>query len=192
MTIRNNATAVRRMRTLSRRNQRGFTLVELMIASVIIAIGIALVYAGVKTYMAKDRANTEGKELTPIFTNIQAKYSQRANYSGVTCAGLINLGVFPDVRQATATTLTNRWGGSITCSVGTITSTNDVVNLTYTNVPEAECKDIVPMIEDAVRVVSVGGATVKSDNVQTDLDALGTACKAGGQNNSVVYSIGKA
>jgi len=192
MTIQTNQLQPRSRNVLSRRHQAGFTLTELMIAAVIIAIGIALVYSGVKAYMAKDRANTEGKELPTIFTNIQSKYSQRANYSGATCAGLINLGVFPNVRVATPTTLTNRWGGAITCAVGTVTATNDVLNLSYTMIPEAECKDIVPMIEDAVRVVTVGGTTVKADNAQTDLDALGTACKAGGQNNSIVYSVGKA
>jgi len=181
-----------RGRSLKTRQQGGFTLVELMIAAVIIAIGIAVVYSGVKAYMAKDRANTEAKELPPIFTNIQAKFAQRANYSGATCAGLINLGVFPAVRIATPTTLSNRWGGAITCSVGTVTATNDVVNLSYTMVPEAECKDLVPMVEDALRVVTVGGTTVKADNAQTDLDALGAACKAGGQSNTIVYSVGKA
>ncbi|MGN5477585.1 hypothetical protein ACTMU2_13850 [Cupriavidus basilensis] len=43
-----------------------------------------------------------------------------------------------------------------------------------------------------MRVVTVGGTSVKANNAQTDMTALGTSCAAGGVANSVVYTIGKA
>ena len=175
-----------------KRQQGGFTLVELMIVTVLLAVAIAVVYLGVSSYMAKDRTNQEAKELPTIFANIQAKYSQRSNFTGATCTGLINLNVFPQSRLATATTLVNRWRGNITCAVATLTTASDVLNLTYTNVPATECGDLIPMVEGYVRVITVGGTTVKADNALTDLDALGTACQAGGQNNTIVYSVPKA
>ncbi|WP_167884674.1 prepilin-type N-terminal cleavage/methylation domain-containing protein [Cupriavidus oxalaticus] len=56
-----------------RKQQGGFTLVELLIAAVLLALGIAGIYKGVSDYMSNDRANREMKELPAIITAIQQK-----------------------------------------------------------------------------------------------------------------------
>lgn len=174
-----------------RKQQGGFTLLELMIAAVLLALGIAGIYKGVTDYMSNDRANREMKELPTIITAIQQKYAQRQNYAGATTAGLINLGVFPQ-SWVSGATLQNRWGGTVTVGTATLVSANDALTLTFTQMPQAECADVIPGIEQSVRVVTVGGTSVKANNAQTDMTALGTACAAGGVANTVVYTIGKA
>lgn len=174
-----------------RQQQGGFTLVELLIAAVLLALAIAGIYKGVADYMSNDRANREMKELPAIITAIQQKYAQRQNYAGATTAGLINLGVFPQ-SWVNGNTVQNRWGGTVTVGTTTLVSANDALTLTFTQVPQAECTDVIPGLEQSVRVVTVGGTSVKDNNAQTDLTALGTACRAGGTSNSIVYTIGKA
>ncbi|SOZ17224.1 type 4 pilus major pilin [Cupriavidus taiwanensis] len=174
-----------------RKQQGGFTLVELLIAAVLLALGIAGIYKGVSDYMSNDRANREMKELPSIITAIQQKYAQRQNYAGATTAGLINLGVFPQ-SWVVGATVQNRWGGTVTVGTATLVSANDALTLSFTQVPQAECADVIPGVEQNVRVVTVGGTSVKANNAQTDMTALGTACAAGGVSNTVVYTIGKA
>lgn len=174
-----------------RQRQGGFTLVELLIAAVLLALAIAGVYKGVADYMSNDRANREMKELPAIITAIQQKYAQRQSYAGATTAGLINLGVFPQ-SWVIGNTLQNRWGGTVTVGTATLVAANDALTLTVTQVPQAECTDVIPGLEQSVRVVTVGGTEVKPNNAQTDMTALGTACAAGGAANTIVYTIGKA
>ncbi|QBY55983.1 hypothetical protein E0W60_33535 (plasmid) [Cupriavidus oxalaticus] len=51
-------------------------------------------------------------------------------------------------------------------------SANDALTLSFTQVPQAECADVIPGVEQNVRVVTVGGTSVKANNAQTDRTAL--------------------
>ncbi|AMR78618.1 type 4 pilus major pilin [Cupriavidus nantongensis] len=174
-----------------RNNQGGFTLVEMLIAAVLLALAIAGIYKGVADYLANDRANRELKELPAVIAAIQQKFAQRQSYAGATTAGLVNLGVFPE-SWVIGNTVQNRWGGTVTVATTTLVSANDGLTLTFTQVPRAECTDVVPGMEQSVRAVTVGGTPVKANNAQTDIMLVGNACAAGGASNTIVYTIGKA
>jgi len=170
--------------------QSGFTLTELAVVTVIGAVLIGASLKPVQGMIADSRANSEIQELSVVIPKIQNKYFNKSDYTGVTTAGLANNGIFRKERVS-GTSLVNRWGGAITVAVATTTTTNDSVTLTYTKVPEQECKGIIPQLDNIVRIVTVGGTSVKADGAGTDIDALGTQCVAGGSNNTVVYTVGK-
>lgn len=179
----------------ARKRARGFTLVEL---GIVVAIGAAIVGVGIAVVpgiLASNRVNAEVSELPAIVSNIQRAYSNQPNLTGVTLPTLIRHGVFPESRArrgvggGTAdTTATNRWGGSITVA-GTSTLTGGMT-LVYDQVPSAECRELVPALSSAVRIIEVGSTVVKADGGTVNMDTLGTACNAAAVT-TVRYSFSK-
>lgn len=173
--------------------QSGFTLVELgivvAIAAVIIGIGLVVV----PSVLAATRANGEISDLPAISTKIQRAFANQPNFSTPTTASmavLVNLRVFPE-NMVSGTTVTNRWGGSLTAAVSTLQTANDSVTLTDTNVPGPECNQVVQGIDRSYRQIKVNATTVKADgDAQVNLATLGTACNAAG-NNAIAVTFGK-
>ncbi|MDR6398065.1 type 4 pilus major pilin [Herbaspirillum seropedicae] len=173
-------------------NQEGSLLLDIAVGAVILSVLAAGIVYGVPALMATWRAGDEVKELPVAVTRAQKKFANRPTFAGLTTAVAISNDLFPKKRVTSSTVLTNRWGGTITASTASLTTTNDVGVYTYTNVPAQECKDMIPDMEDTFRVVTVGGTTVKADGAQTDLDQLGTACDAGGSANTIAFTFPKA
>lgn len=171
--------------------QRGFGIIEIGIVLVIVGILLAVTLSYVRGVLADNRANDELKELPMVITRIQKLYNNRPNFNALTQTALISNGTFPQERITSPTVLNNRWGGAITAAVSTLTNPDDAVTLTYTRVQEAECKAIIPQIENYVRTITVNGVSVKADGAQVDLAALGTQCVAGGTTSTIVYQISK-
>lgn len=182
--------------------QKGFTLVEL---GVVVAVGATILVISlgvVPSVLANNRANAEMQEVPGIATNIQKIYLNAPTYVGATLDAVIRLNAFPSSRvtipASGAATATNRWGGAVTMSVATLTSTNDIVRLVYSNVGSSECKTVIGGIAGLARRIVVdsansgtsgAGTTVKPDAGALDITALGTAC--GTTANSITYDIGK-
>lgn len=174
------------------RRQRGMTLVETMIA---IAIGLIIVAVGIKGVrgaMADSRSTDEVGDLPKIFSNLQKVYAQRPSFAGATQAIFVNNNAFPDSMVTSGSTnVTNRWGGAVTVAVTSIGGgTNNALTYETTGVPSAECSNVIPQLENVVRIVTVNGTSVKADKNPTDLSALGTACSAG-VSSDVIYTISK-
>lgn len=189
-------------RNVWRAAQRGFTMVELGVVVAIAAAILVIALTVVPTILANNRANAEMQELPSVISNIQKAYSNAPTYNGATLDAVIRLNAFPNERVtvpgAGAATASNRWGGAITMTVGTITTANDITRLVYAGVPERECKSVIQGIANLTRRVYVdssngatagGGTIVKGDGAQLDLAALGTAC--GTSPNSITYDVGK-
>lgn len=184
------------MKTLSlhrrARRQKGMTLVETMIA---IAIGLIIVAVGIKGVsgaMSDSRSTDEVGDLPKIFTNMQKVYGQRASFSGATQAIFVNANVFPtSMTTSGSTNVTNRWGGAVTVAVTAIAGgTNNALTYETTGVPSSECNNVIPQLDNVVRIVTVNGTSVKADKNPTDLAALTTACSASASND-VIYTISK-
>lgn len=181
------------MKLKMKKRQSGFTLVELgivvAIAAVIIGIGLVVV----PSILASTRANGEISDLPAITTKIQRSFANQPNYSSPTAATmpvLINLRVFPE-SEVNGTTVNNRWGGTITAAVDTLKTAGDAVTITETNLPQAECVQVIQGVDRSYRKIAVNGTGVKADGeAQIHLDTLGTACGTGG-NNSIALTFGK-
>lgn len=169
--------------------QRGFTLIELGIVVVIGSILLAVALSIATTVLADNRANDELKEVPLIVTRIQKLYNNRANFTGLTTALAISQNSFPANRVTSTTTVTNRWGGTITVAPATMVTASDAVTATYTNVPKSECLAVLPQLDSSMRTMTVGGTSTKADGVPTDLTALGTQCALA--PTTVVYTFSK-
>lgn len=173
----------------SKRNVKGFTLIELSIVIIVGALLLAVALVIARSVLADNRANDELKELPVIITRVQKLYANRPNFAGLTTTLAIAQNVFPDSRVASTTTVNNRWGGTITMAPVTIASANDAVDATYTLVPKSECLAVIPQVENNMRTITVGGTVVKADGALTDLTALGTQC--GTSPTTIVYRFSK-
>lgn len=184
-----------------KRRQSGFTMVELGVVVAIAAVILVIALTVVPRVLANNRANAEMQELPSVISNIQKDYSNAPTYNGATLDSVIRLDAFPPERvtvpAAGAATATNRWGGAVTMSVGTISSANDIARVVYAAVPERECKSVIQGVSNLTRRIYVdnangatagAGTIVKADGAQLDLTALGTAC---GSVNSITYDVGK-
>lgn len=181
-----------RIKRLSiKRNQRGYTLVELAIAGAIIALLIYGVVKLVSGVIADHRANAELSELPMVITKMQKVYGNRSSFAGATQATFVNNNSFPvDWVVTGSTNLVNRWSGPVTVAVTTIGGVaNNAIALTSGSVPDSECKSVVPGMDDSVRTTTVNGAVVKQDGQPSDPALVGTSCA--NTTNTIVYTFSK-
>lgn len=186
----------------TRTAQQGFTLVELI---VVIAIGFGIIFYAlnkVPQVLANSRSSGEISELPTITSEMQRIAANRPNWSTFTLDAMVRNNAFPDNRTTVPTsgsaTATNRWGGPITFTSGTISTTGDIARITSAGVPMRECKTVVVGVAQTFRRVYVdpansgtagAGTAVKADGAAVDENAVGTACS--GQSNSITYDLGK-
>lgn len=182
--------------------QSGFTLMELII---VVAIGFGIVFFAmtkIPQLMANSRASGEISELPGIAAEMQRIAANRPNWSTFTLDSMIRNNAFPDNRvtipTSGASTAQNRWGGSISFATATITNTGDIARITYTAIPERECKTVVLGVAQVFRRVYVDGANtatagagtiVKADGAAVNEAAVGTACS--GEVNAVTFDLAK-
>jgi prepilin-type N-terminal cleavage/methylation domain-containing protein len=173
-----------------KKRQSGFTLVELgmVVAIGAIIIGIGLVV--VPSILASTRANAEISELPTVVTKIQRSFQNQPNYSLVSQSTIAGLKAFPDA-QVSGTTITNRWGGTVTVAPATLVTADDAVALTSTQIPTAECLQLGQGVEGTMRQISIAGVVVKADGTSaTDPAKLGTQCNSA-STVTIVYTFGK-
>lgn len=183
------------MKFTLKKSQKGFTLVELGIVVAIAAIIIGIGLVVVPSILASTRANAEISELPTVATKITRAYANQPDFSAITTAGVIDLGAYQAASvNRTAGTITNRWGGNVTVASDTLVNADDVVSLTYTNIPTAECLQIGQGVEGAMRQISVTGTAetvVKADGESAaNPTTLGTACNSAARV-SMTFTFGK-
>jgi len=176
-----------------KKHQAGFTLVELgivvAIAAVIIGIGLAVV----PSIVSSIRANGEVSDLPTLSTKIRTAWANQPTYgtSGTSITTeAISLNVFPTARVTSSTTVSNRWGGSITVAAGTLNTAGDAQVITETDVPQTECTLVVEGVDQSFPVITVNGTSVKANGAsQVTLATVGTACVSG--TNTLAFTAGK-
>lgn len=170
--------------------QRGYSMIEIAIGTVIVGLLLAVTISYVRGIIADNRANDELKEIPLVQSRLTKMYANRADFATITTAVAISNNVFPPERVTSPTVLNNRFGGAITIAPATTTVANDSVAMTYTGMGESECKSIIPQLENSMTRIMVGSTAVKaSATADVDFAALGTACVP---NVTVVYTFKKS
>jgi prepilin-type N-terminal cleavage/methylation domain-containing protein len=194
---------IRNNRAAGKAQQGGFTLVELI---AVIAIGFGIIFLAltkVPQLLANTRASGEITELPGITAEMQRIAMNRPNWSTFTLDSMIRNNAFPESRVtipagAGAATAQNRWGGAITFAPAQITNTGDIARITYSAVPQRECKAVALGVAQVFRRVYVDGANsgtagagtlVKGDGLRVDEAQVGTACS--GEVNSITFDLAK-
>jgi Tfp pilus assembly protein PilX len=171
------------------RKQRGnalvFTLLALVIGAVVVAVGL-------NQYNQSERAGSIQSvvtEVTTIIGSAKANDGQIA-YSGLTTAIAVGGGTIPRDRHTSTSTAKNKFSGDITL-VDNNATTQGTAILTYANVPQDQCKEIVMGTQSLARQVQVAGTDVKALDSTINPATLNTQCLSANAV-SIAWIIGRA
>jgi Tfp pilus assembly protein PilE len=179
----------------SRTHQGGFLSVELGLVLLVVAI---LIVGAVALYSNNLRQTSIGSNITDI-QNIasvaKANYGNSNQYGSVTTAIAVRSHIVPaTLRNGNLATATNKFGTAITFVSANGTGTNDLLTLTWGNVPSSQCAEIVTGSEGSMRRITVAGTVVKPLDGKLAVDTLSTACEANTSDGNVVvlFDIGRS
>ncbi|WP_058048785.1 type 4 pilus major pilin [Janthinobacterium sp. Ant5-2-1] len=176
----------------NRRRQAGDFMLSLVVALIVVAIFLGKVFMNYRDTSRNEQNTAFTSSITTIAGALQKNFGQNNMYGSLTTAIAVKSGAFPrNLRDGTADTASNLWGGTLTVVPGTITANNDVANLAATKVPSGQCYDIVSATQSVARRITVGSSTVKAADATLDVAALSTACEAA-SDVTVTWAIGRS
>lgn len=176
--------------------QKGNFLVTATIAIGVMAIVSLGAMKGIDKYQDAKVGNVI-QELTDL-RNETTKYGQAigepfdaTNASLSTLAGLN----FWSRKQITGSggslKVTNEWGGLITVAVGSINTTGDSLEFTYTGVNTYGCKALGTKIDSIASRITVGGVDVKQPGAKTNAATLVDQCDLASDNGSMTFALAR-
>lgn len=165
-----------------RSNQRGFTLIEIMVVLVIGIIVIAVAAGGIGRAFSSNEATTETRNINDLMANIQTLKGQNG-YSDISMELLARVDGIPTslTNSDTGDEVRNSWNGVVDVSGDANSFT-----ISYAGVPESAC------IQLATKIAEAGAMSVEA-NEQTVLDAANAADQcSSGNNNGLNFTYGVA
>lgn len=172
------------------RNTKGFTLVELMIVIVLGGLVIAVAIAAAPRIKAHINGNKDMADIPDVVSNIQAHYSLKPSYAGLTNTIANSYKLVPDDMNGGAGTIINRYGGVVTLAPATVTVANDSFTYSTGGVPSRVCLKIVPQLAPQFLNLSVNGTVVKATGGTLDETAAATQCNSG-EANTLLFTASK-
>ncbi|PKO59013.1 MAG: hypothetical protein CVU24_16155 [Betaproteobacteria bacterium HGW-Betaproteobacteria-18] len=176
--------------------QRG---VSLPLIAIILAVSLLLAIAALiygPRYIQQTKADNDVTAIQDLKGQV-VKYGGRVGVftaANSSLAVLVGQGLFPrSVVGGTqaAPTVTNEWGGRVTVAVGTVNTAGDSIVFTRTAVPEVGCTLVGTSLDDLAETVVIGATTTKTPGARSNAAAVNTACRAGGNNNTMVVTIAR-
>jgi len=171
--------------------QRGLTMVELSVVLVIAALLIAAVFTALRANQRRVEVRDNQALITQIASDLQGKFGRTGQYANTNLALAIQSRAIPEeLRIGTGTTAQNGYGGLLALAPVNCTVANDCIDLTWAQVPQTQCMDLVIGTQNVARRISVNAVVVKPLDGQLNLGTLATNCEAAGIV-PIVYSIGR-
>lgn len=172
--------------------QRGVSIVSVLLGLVISAGVLAVVFNQYQDSQRKSRIEAATSEIVGMIAEAQKTYGTANQYGAVTTAVAVQGGVVPPrLRIAGTNTAQNRYNGAVTFAPATITSANDSLTLTYNNVTNIDCQDLILSSERLTRRVAVGATVVKPNDGVVNVATMATACDAAATAN-IAFTFGRS
>ena len=193
-------------RLAARKNQKGYSIIELSIALAIVSIILVTALTGVQRILRSNKVNEDLKGLNLAASKIGVMLSNVQSTNGITQANLVALRVFEDFRVNTATnTVTNAFGGNITVApntnaLGTVPAEGGLIIYSSAIPPEA-CSDYISGLAPISSHISASSATsstldgsaltniVKTNLAPITISGLATACTAAAGDTITVAAL---
>lgn len=174
------------------KSQRGVTVVELTIVLIVGALLAAAAVFGFQTNQRRNEIKDNTTAIIEISAELQRKFGINNQYGAVTTAIAVQSRSIPQYMRVTGTdTANNSYGGAITAAPVTLTTTNDAIALTWSNVPQSQCVDLVLGAQNMARRIRVAGTAVKAtDTAQTVAATLATQCETADRVD-IIFDVGR-
>jgi type II secretory pathway pseudopilin PulG len=172
------------------RRQRGFLSVELGLVLLVVAILVVGAVAYYNSNLRKTSISTNVQQIQAIAGSAKATYGYQNLYGQVNTAVAVQGHLIPDsLRDGAANTATNNFGAAIVVSPVNGTGTNDMLQVTWGNVPSDQCSDIVLGVATSLRRISVGATVVKPLDGAINIATLNDACEANTNTGNVALTL---
>lgn len=144
------------------RKQRGLSLIELSIALAIAAAVLFGLFYIVNTANAKRITTADSQALVMMANDLRTKFSGQGNFTGLTNATLIALGIPPEPMMQGGNNLTTGFSTPITVASTNVNGiANDGFQITYSDYPSKSCSDFVMAAAHNFARVTIGGTVIK-------------------------------
>ena len=172
------------------RKQHGFSSVELGLTLLVVAILVVGAIAFFTSNLRKTSVQSNVQQIQALAGAAKATYGYQNLYGQVTTAVAVQGHVIPDtLRDGNDATATNNFGSPITVAPSNGTGTNDMLLVTWGNVPSSQCSDIVIGVANSLRRIDVGATNVKPLDGALDVGALNTACEVNTASGNVDLTL---
>lgn len=165
---------IRNLRRATKK-QAGFTLVEIIVALIVIAIGIAIAIVAFGGAQESQRSVAAQQQILQLVAGIKKVYSG-PNYTGLLATNIVNSGNVPS-NMVSAGTIVNTFGGTVTLAAANVGTggTGNGYAITYPLVGRAECNALAAGVKDTFKIITIGGTTVKNSVAATPVAYSETA-----------------
>lgn len=184
-----------RNRRSVRKNRLGFISAELGLVLLVVAlltIGAVTMYSN---NLRQASINQNISDIQNIASTAKSAYGVSNLYGSVTTAVAVRSHIVPsNLRDGEAATATNSYGSSITITPANGTGSNDLLTLTWGNVPANQCLEIVNGVSPSMRRITVGGTVVKALDSSLVVATTTTACETNTSDGvvSITFDIGRS
>jgi hypothetical protein len=167
-------------RRAKRSRQHGVSLLEVIaylgVAATIIVGAVALL----SNAFSSARTNRAQEELAAIGTGVKRLFmSQGGAYgNGSMNAQLAVAGVFPSTLKVSGSHVSNAWNGAVT-----VTGNNSVFEISYGELPQAVCVELLATSHQFVSVSANGSAAL-----QPPVTLAQATAQCGAESNTVVWT----
>jgi len=168
-------------KNIAARRQQGVTIVESMVVLAVVAIILTFVVEG-GTYLRNHvRAWQLTNEMQSFSQGILQATVNDADFSTITTNAMVLNNAFASVgsrANTSAGTVTGVWGGDITVTPATVSTSNDGATVSYPLVPSGVCAVAIQDFTSTFQQISVSGTVVYSPTVAFNDTTVGQACNA--------------
>ena len=180
-----NQTTLSNARILARRYSGGFSLVEMLLVVVFIALLLAAALAMYNSTRASNSASQMARDIVAVQAGVNSLYAGQSDYTGLDNELLYNAQRLPTTLRYNDGTISNDDGSTLT-----VAGEDDNYTITITSVPKATCISVLSALNTGWTQVSVGGTAVKesASDFPVTVSEAETACAADTQ--TIVYTSG--
>ncbi|MDX1668283.1 MAG: type 4 pilus major pilin [Limnobacter sp.] len=173
---------------IAKKAQKGITLVEVSVGLLIAAIVAAAAFVAFQDNSRRQEVRENVAEITVQITEAKQKFGRTVAYDALDTPLALQSGTIDEFNSYGGTICMNGAAGGTAIdnlydacgAASSVGGPNDVAVLQWSNVPEAQCLDLVTSTLDGARELYVGlgdaaGSQIR-DNGVTDLTDLATGC----------------
>ncbi len=168
------------------KNQKGLTLIELMVGIVAISVLVYMILSGYQRFQVRSNVKNHVQDLIELATGIEDAFMKvESSYANVSQANVVNAKLVPSTMLRAGVPY-NPWGGAIDFQPNTINNANDAFDIITPNIPQDACVRLTERLAKTFRFVDVNGTVIRDLTTTPTNNAIQTGCNSPNSNTVTV------